>query len=163
MSTQAVRAITLHQPWAAAVALGWKQIETRHWPVRPGGLLAIHSAKKWDSSSREAARRLELLVEKEQGYFSLMADCPANAHGAIVAVCRLVSCVEMDDALIEATPALERAFGNWAPGRWAWGLKDVMPLEIPVQAVGRQSMWNLSKSQVLELERQIELPRRNTA
>ena len=150
-----MRAISLHQPWAAAVTLGWKGDETRHWPVKPGGWLAIHSAKKWDKAQRETARRLSLLVEKEATYFSHMDDCPANQRGAIVCIARFVGCVEMDDKLIEATPAIERAFGNWKPGRWAWQLRDVIPLHFPIQITGRQSMWTLPKNVEAEIRKQV--------
>jgi len=32
-------------------------------------------------------------------------------------------------------------FGDFAPGRWAWLLDDVEPLEVPVLAKGRQRVW----------------------
>jgi hypothetical protein len=41
-----MRAISLHQPWASAVALGAKTIETRHWPTDYRGPIAIHAAKR---------------------------------------------------------------------------------------------------------------------
>lgn len=39
------RAITLHQPWATLIALGYKTIETRSWSTRYRGPLLIHAAK----------------------------------------------------------------------------------------------------------------------
>lgn len=54
-----IRTITLWQPWAQWVMLGWKEIETRTHP-RFQGLarerIGIHAALKWDSSAIEAAR-----------------------------------------------------------------------------------------------------------
>src|SRR5437868_804524 len=43
----AVKALSLWQRWASAMALGWKRIETRHWSLSYRGLLAIHAAKRW--------------------------------------------------------------------------------------------------------------------
>ena len=34
-------------------------------------------------------------------------------------------------------------FGNYAPGRWAWLLRDVQPLTPPVAALGRQGFFDL--------------------
>lgn len=43
--------ITLHQPWAGAVMLGWKSIETRFhdkFRVIEGRRIGIHASRKWD-------------------------------------------------------------------------------------------------------------------
>lgn len=37
---------------------------------------------------------------------------------------------------------LERAFGDYSEGRWAWLLADIMPLAIPVEAKGALSLWD---------------------
>jgi hypothetical protein len=41
----------------------------------------------------------------------------------------------------EGWPEAERAFGDYTPGRYAWILADVVPLEEPVPARGRQGLW----------------------
>jgi hypothetical protein len=41
-----MKAISLWQPWASAIALGWKKNETRHWSTDYRGPLLIHAAKK---------------------------------------------------------------------------------------------------------------------
>jgi hypothetical protein len=38
-------------------------------------------------------------------------------------------------------PALERAFGDFKPGRFAWVLEDVRRLVTPVPLKGRQGLW----------------------
>jgi hypothetical protein len=38
-----MKGLTLTQPWATLVAIGAKRIETRSWPTRYRGLLAIHA------------------------------------------------------------------------------------------------------------------------
>lgn len=34
-------------------------------------------------------------------------------------------------------------FGDYAPGRWAWLLRDVQPLKPPVATIGRQAFFDL--------------------
>ena len=41
-----MKAISLWQPYAALIALGFKKIETRSWPTTYRGPLAIHAAQK---------------------------------------------------------------------------------------------------------------------
>jgi hypothetical protein len=43
-----VKALTLHQPWASAIAEGIKTIETRSWSTSYRGPLAIHAGKSTD-------------------------------------------------------------------------------------------------------------------
>ncbi len=33
-------------------------------------------------------------------------------------------------------------YGEFAPGRWAWMLEDVLPLARPIPAKGKQGLWN---------------------
>ena len=40
-----MKAISLWQPWASAIAIGEKTIETRSWWTPHRGALAIHAAK----------------------------------------------------------------------------------------------------------------------
>ena len=32
-------------------------------------------------------------------------------------------------------------YGDYSPGRWAWRLTDVKPIDPPVPARGRQGIW----------------------
>ena len=59
--------------------------------------------------------------------------------GAVVATAELVDCVRTEDT---GTPTLERRLGDWTPGRWAWELADVRPLEEPLPARGKQGWWD---------------------
>lgn len=80
-----VKAITLYQPWASAVALGYKTIETRSWPTRYRGPLAIHAGRNtaavgapiWDELAR-------LVVEEGKGMYPL-----GFPTGAVLATCTL--------------------------------------------------------------------------
>ncbi|TWH47470.1 ASCH domain-containing protein [Sporomusa sp. KB1] len=48
-----MKAITILQPWASLLACGAKQIETRSWPAKYRGPIAIHTGKTWTMFTRE--------------------------------------------------------------------------------------------------------------
>lgn len=88
-----MRAITLWQPWASAVALGSKTIETRHWSTNYRGPLAIHAAKRrnigelddlWRDARWRGALFPLICVEGEGGRASRFQY--SLPFGAIVAV-----------------------------------------------------------------------------
>ena len=63
--------------------------------------------------------------------------------GFMVCRCVLKDCLPMDESFlgwIEAHP-LEKLCGEYAPGRFAWVLEQVEPLEAPVAAKGHLSLW----------------------
>jgi hypothetical protein len=77
-----MKAISLWQPWASAIALGMKRIETRGWSTNYRGRLAIHAAKTWRTEQREF-----LAHAVEFGYAALARE--PLPFGAIVATCML--------------------------------------------------------------------------
>ena len=112
--------------------LGHKRVETRHWSTSYRGVLAIHAAKRFDREEREFAS-----VERALG--RLPARLPL---GAIVAIAHLTDVRPTDDAVLSIGP-IEKLYGNYASGRFAWLLTDVRPLREPVGCTGRQSFWTL--------------------
>lgn len=131
-----MKAITLHQPWASAIALGLKGYETRSWAPTYRGLLAIHAGK---------------LTSGEQMNFlhSLHVNFPSTAQmdyarlpfGAIVCICNLTA-VYHAEALRPDIAALERALGNFEDGRAALKLELVTTIAPPIPARGQQGLWN---------------------
>jgi len=132
-----MRAISLWQPWATAIAVGVKRYETRHW-APPGTAfgqpLAIHAAKRWGPEER-------LFAAEEQMLGVLPEEIPL---GAIVAICRLQG---WDDAYemhkTGKISPLEFRFGNYAPNRYAWILTDVVALPEPIPFKGAQGFFNV--------------------
>jgi activating signal cointegrator 1 len=119
-----VRAISLHQPWATLVARRLKQFETRHWATTYRGPLAIHAARRWDLSQREAAR-LWRLTESELPF------------GSVIAVCVLADCYPTS-----RVPAAERVYGDFAAGRFAWRLEAAVSIE-PIPFKGLQQFFDV--------------------
>jgi activating signal cointegrator 1 len=145
-----MKAITLHQPWAWLVAFGMKEVETRSWSTDYRGPLAIHAGKKHDVDGKI----LHLRMNSVRG---CPAVCPVFEDlpfGCVVATCNLMAVVPthaMEYLLRRILkgpyePArgwdFERLFGNYAAGRFAWILRDVVPVDIPIPAHGWQKLWN---------------------
>lgn len=152
-----MKALTLTQPWATLVAIGAKRIETRSWSTPYRGPLAIHAAKgfpKWarkftvDPVCYEAVRYHGARNDAGQRPADLLSAYPL---GYVLATCNLVNCIPtevVDNAgnvfgvSLETLSAQERAFGDYAPGRYAWILENVKELKTPVPAKGSLGLWD---------------------
>ena len=125
-----MKALTLTQPWASLVALGLKQVETRSWATRYRGPLAIHAAKGFPSSARQFA-------EVERALRRIPGRLP---FGAVLCTVDLVDCQPTQDIAPTLT-GLERLYGDYTWGRWAWVFKSLSVLEAPVGAKGALGLW----------------------
>ena len=125
-----MRGLTLTQPWATAVALGEKRIETRSWRTPYRGLVAIHAAKGFPRPAREFAL--------EHG-FGPPERLPVSA---VVAVARIVN-MRPTGELARFLGRRELELGDYTPGRWAWVLDDVSPLPSPIACAGALGLWRV--------------------
>lgn len=128
-----MRALSLWQPWASAVALGWKKIETRHWATAYRGPLAIHAAKRW---TREEREEWEIACE----IYGLPDEPPPL--GAIVAIAVLSDIRRSEDLQASISPE-EREWGNYGPRRFGWILTDIVKLLEPVPFRGAQGLFDV--------------------
>jgi hypothetical protein len=134
-----LRAISLHQPYASAIAWLLKGYETRGWATHWRGELAICAGLSQERQAvigASAAMREHLAVER-------VTSLPL---GCVVAVVDLVGCHRTED-LVEQISACERLFGDWSPGRRAWELQQVRVPTITVPVRGRQGLFYLSAEQ----------------
>lgn len=129
-----MKAISLWQPWATAMALGLKQIETRHWSHNYRGLIAIHAAKRWTREERELAEEFAALNDEPR-----LLSPPL---GAIVAVGVIVS-IRSSESLISEISSTEEMFGNYGPNRFGWLFKDIVALAEPVPCKGAQGFFEV--------------------
>jgi hypothetical protein len=126
-----LRALTICQPWAWAIATGIKRVENRTWSTRYRGRLAIHAgvSSLWWERGRQ---RLE-----EWGY-SVPQDVP---RGAIVALCDLVGVVPYrspgNGSAVEGEP--------FAAGPFCWLLANASPLAEPIPCRGQQGVFTLPR------------------
>jgi hypothetical protein len=127
-----VRAISLWQPWASAIALGHNRVETRHWSTKYRGPLAIHAARRWSAEQREFAS-----AEAALGRLP-----PMLPLGAIVAVATLVD-VRRTEELVSQVSAVERLYGDYGRGRYGWLLEDITLLSEPLPWRGHQAFFTV--------------------
>jgi len=166
-----MKAITLTQPWATLVAIGAKRIETRSWSTSYRGPLAIHAAKGLGPVGGKRGLMEQCAIEPfntvlkaagERHYaqhtsLRAMAEHPFMPLGMIVATCRLVEIYPTLDRFKtlrfldggfgdfwELTDQ-ERAFGDYAEGRFAWLLADIEPLPEPIPAKGALGLWEWNR------------------
>lgn len=135
------KALTLWQPWASAVALGLKTIETRSWSTAYRGPLAIHAAKRWRPdqvkfySQACADDRFPIDYPDPRNAFVMLP------RGAIVATCELLEVRPIGDW----RPSVkEICWGDYRRGRFAWMLGNIRALAKPVEIRrGRQTMFSV--------------------
>ena len=135
-----MKMLSMTQPYASAVPLGLKTWETRSWPTKYRGPLGIHAAKGFPKWAKEFA-------ETERALGRGLARLPL---GAVVAVVDLVDC-QPTEYLIDGITGLERLYGNYLDGRFAWKLENIRPLAKPIPAKGSLGLWTPGP----ELERAI--------
>jgi hypothetical protein len=133
-----VKALPLWQPWASLVAVGAKRIETRHWRAPAslmGQRIAIHATKR--------TSELWLCEEEPFSEYVVADELPL---GAVIATVVLDRCREMTAesiATLERANPHEAAFGLYEVGRFAWVLRDVERLAVPVPFRGSQGIFDV--------------------
>lgn len=161
-----MKALTIWQPWASLIATGEKIYETRSWPTKYRGPIAIHAAKKDPAKAPIWTPELE----KYAGDNEKIGPVIFLPTGSIIAVGELVNVwyivhhpganVDMAkhipvgaESMVEDKHApgfgdyfvpteKEMALGDWTPGRYAWEIRNVKILDVAPEAKGRQGLWN---------------------
>lgn len=159
-----MKAISLWQPWASAIALGAKRVETRSWATNYRGPIAIHAAKRcidyemcgiksswtWCGVLRPLGIRMGNNVDPVQ----------VLPFGAIVAIAKLADCRpsesftngELDSRRMPDGETLdiygwtERMMGDYSHGRFGWILTNIVPLAKPVPYRGAQGLFQVPDS-----------------
>jgi hypothetical protein len=153
-----MKALSLWQPWASAIALGSKRIETRSWNTNYRGRLAIHAAKVRDTSylcyAMTTWHWCGALNRQMSDDTRLWDELP---FGAIVATAELVDCrptlqvptdlLDMPRRQLGCAIAdydwTERHMGDFSEGRYAWFLMDIRPLAKPIPWRGLQGLFTI--------------------
>ena len=132
-----MKALSLWQPWASAIAQGLKTCETRSWSTDYRGPLIICATKRGLSGAERAKmeenrwwrRVLELLK------VSAIEDLPTG-----VALCQATLADVLWTEKASPVNELDRFLGDWTPGRYAWKLTGVERF-MPVPVRGAQSLF----------------------
>lgn len=159
-----MKLITLHNPWASAMAHSIKKVESRGWPCDHRGKLAIHAALSWNADSRAFAASEECWramaapldynpndygvgFHNQANYRSaVLRNCLHN-WGCVVAVCDMIDCLPTESKLClpavfadypDLDTPMERAFGNYEPGRYGFVTTNMRLLREPIPFKSRQ-------------------------
>jgi activating signal cointegrator 1 len=169
-----MKVLTLTQPWATLVAIGAKTIETRSWPTKYRGPLAIHAAKHIPTEYRKLTGwTVEPFASVLEGVLWDKRDCTMNLFGqltpgtqykeypdrlhlgCIIATCELVAVDELKYPHQYGWEIgrkgwlmtdQEKAFGDFTLGRFVWLLANVKPLLKPIPAKGSLGLWEFEVS-----------------
>lgn len=141
-----MKALTIWQPWASAIALGFKRYETRVWPTRYRGPILIHAAARW--SGRIARIQLNLANDLKavagSGHPAVRGLREKLPLGAIVALADLVDCEPISGHRVLSSrseeDAIERVL-DFAAGRYAWQLENVIAIDPPIETRGYCGLW----------------------
>lgn len=139
--TKSVLAISLWQPWASLMMTDMKRNETRSWPNHHYGLMVICAAQRkgedvfcpgWLDIPKELPFRTDCGVREIHG-----RDLPLGAALGIVELC---GCVSTE----RANPSeVERLFGDYSPGRYAWKTRLIKVFETPIPVKGKQGLFHV--------------------
>jgi hypothetical protein len=141
-----MKALSLTQPWASAIALGIKQWETRSWPTSYRGEILIHASKGFPKWAKEFAR--DECSERRM----IFLDPPL---GKILCLCELTECRQTDTVVNEISET-EREWGDYTPGRFAFKMENVRVLTEPVPARGALGLWIVSPDTLTEVARNLK-------
>ncbi|MCG3207229.1 MAG: hypothetical protein FOGNACKC_00829 [Anaerolineae bacterium] len=145
----AIPALSLWEPWASLMAWDQKRIETRSWPTKYRGPMAIHAAKTMQHVAELPEATGELVVElgrlgpgqRRVNWGPYYRSARGYPFGRVVAVGFLVDVVPVEALRAELT-AKERQYGDYSDGRYGWIFDPVRILQQPEPATGRQGLWN---------------------
>ena len=141
-----MKAITLYQPWASAIACVLKTHETRSWRTKFRGPLAIHASKAVPKKVRDSSGYWDLY---QQVMDAVEGDEPSLPASSIVTVCLLQDCVPTESITCPHScypwqlAEHELDFGDYAPGRFAWRLDEVLDGFVPIPCSGARGLWDV--------------------
>ena len=115
-----IKVITVHQPWAWAIAYGFKDVENRTWSTKYRGSLVIHSAK----SRKSLKPHLDFVKTTTK------INDPKLDFGCLIAIVDLVDCVENHPSI-------------WAmDGHYHFVLENPRLIH-PLEKKGQLGLWNI--------------------
>ena len=123
-----MKVLTIKQPWASLIMLGYKRFEFRSWETNYRGELLIHAGQGID---KEAMKRLQKYIPK---------DMP---KGKILGKAKLVDCVKMSpefkSELLKENKDIytDSTFNE----NYGWQMEDIEVFDEPIEAKGHLSLW----------------------
>ena len=142
-----MKVLSVKEPYATFIKLGMKKVETRSFKTSYRGELYIHA------SATQISKR-------DQKKWAKFVKNTSFQYGKILCKCKLVDCIYMTKEYVDHMKKQnhqEYLCGEYKEGRYAWILKDVVPLENPIQAKGQLNIWNYySEFEIMDFMNDIE-------
>lgn len=153
-----MKALTVKQPWAAAIVQGPKRIENRTWrpPVSlVGSRILIHAALTFDVAGAQACAHrwwpngyttLHYSPEIAWGHYGFrIGEIVGSAllAGFMVEHGRLITSAGVEHKGLDATTQLRSSLINspWWAGPVGWILDDVRAYRATIACKGKQGLW----------------------
>ena len=134
-----MKALSLIQPYASFIVLGYKRIETRPWPVRYRGPIAIHASKGMPSWARAVCAE-DPAATLIREHFGSVANLP---RGSVVGTTEIIGCRRVTEGIEFTLEPLELALGDYRSGRYMWQLgTSPVVFEQPLVASGSLGLWD---------------------
>lgn len=137
--------ISLWQPWAQWVMLGWKTIETRthnRFKSLVGKRVGIHATHKWDRATAKLA--LPYLTKEQLEQTGKMYDQWQTSG-------QLLGTVEVTQSRLLVPADAPQAMIECDTTRYGLFLRDPQPFEKPIPAKGMQGIWRHKMDDSLRL------------
>jgi activating signal cointegrator 1 len=135
-----MKVLTVGQPGATLIATREISKEARSWPTPYRGPLAIHAGRGLSGLTQTRFREI---CKSEPIRSALLRhgfeSADALPRGAILAVTRIVDCVEITSRNLPSEH--ERNLGLFIPGRFMWLFEDTQTIT-PIAFKGALGLWN---------------------
>lgn len=143
-----MKALVVRQPWAWAIAAGYKPVENRSYRTSYRGPLAIVAGK----SPSDLQDGGSVWIREKMG-IDMPYELPA---GKIVAVCDLVDCFPWPSIFPPGSCPLAPGSSAWLTGPYCWQLASVRPLfENPIPCRGMPGLFDLPDAITEQLNQQL--------
>lgn len=140
--TAPVLVLSVRQPWASLLAVEAKLLETRSWPTKYRGPLAIHASKAFPMQDQMLLKQKRFFEALKPFYTLNDFGVPNLPTGAILSVHNLVDCLSTNNPdNVPDKGSNEFWFGNFMADRFGWKLADARRLEIPIRCTGKLGLW----------------------
>lgn len=153
-----MNAISLPQPHATLAAHGLYTNLTFGWRTDYRGPIAIHASRTFRRSVLGLPAFINALESAGVSAQELTFDA-ILAVGDLYDV-RRTRCFSASGSLIDpdtiVIPEPEFAFGDFEPGNWAYRMRHVSLLHVPVGVFGGSNVWRVPEAVAISVERQLE-------
>lgn len=147
-----LKALSIRQPWATAIACGLKTTETRSWRSNYYGQIAICASATQSGDDEESHDWYQGMIDH---YRNLMPSSYYSLpFGVCVAVAQIAAYKPSKTFL---TGSVDFDLGNFEAGRWGWVLENVRQVPVPVPVKGQLGLFCLPDSTSAKILEQVRL------